>query len=147
MIKKIKVKEDYQIDESVARRYTPIKDIKAIIYLTKMCDGNILEIGCNEGVTTNELCKFNPNKKIYAVDYIDSTNTMSQEQRKETPQKIGHLIHKNCNVKIINKSSQELDFFELEDVGFIFIDGDHSFEAVKKIPKNPLNTFSKEEKE
>lgn len=132
MIKKISYPDcDYIIDESIPR-YTPTKDIKVVLWLSRKCDGNILEIGCNTGITTNELCRFNPEKKIYALDYLQANQTMSEEQKKEAPKKIGSLIKKDCNVEIINKNSRDFNFFDLDNVGFIFIDGDHSFESVKK---------------
>jgi precorrin-6B methylase 2 len=143
MIKKIFYPDcECDIDESIPR-YTPTKDIKAVIWLSRKCDGNILEIGCNSGITTNELCKFNPDKKIYALDYLQASQTISEEQKKEVPDKIGSLINKNCNVEIINKNSREFDFNDLKDVGFIFIDGDHSFESVKRDTEQSMNYIFK----
>lgn len=131
MIKKLKVPEiKWEFDESIPR-LTVIKDLKAIVHLTRMCNGNIMEIGCHIGTTTNELCRANPSKKIYALDYVGLDGTMAKEQKKEMPKEIGALIKKEYNFQIINKKSQEFNFFEMNDVGFIFIDGDHSIEGVK----------------
>jgi SAM-dependent methyltransferase len=143
MIKRIKIpNKNWDIDETIPR-YTQIKDVKAILYLIQFCEGNILEIGCNTGITTNEFCRFYPMKKIYAVDYMDSNKTMVKEQKRETPTTIGSLVNNRKNCILINKKSQDLNMYDLEDVGFIFIDGDHSYEAVKEDTKKSIEYIFK----
>lgn len=95
-------------------------------------DGAILEIGCREGSTTFCLASFFPERQIYGLDYSAGT-TMLPEQQNEQSGEIGKHADFMPNVRIYDTNSRTLDYSIFpERVSTIFIDGDHSYEGVKR---------------
>lgn len=141
MIKKIKYPQlDYILDAKP--RWTQIEDVKLIIYLSKMINGNIVEIGCNKGITTCDISKFNPDKKIFAVDFLNN-KSLSKNQIKEIPLEIGSEA-KNCkNIVWINKDSKLLNFNVFKNVEYFIIDGDHSLEGIRNDTEKAINYLKK----
>jgi hypothetical protein len=119
-----------KLQENIAR-WTPVNDLRVLLYLAAQTPGNILEIGCNEGITTKELAVAFPARKVYGVDYIGPVVTMCPDQRWERPAHIGVHCLDIPNAIIFNQLSSNLDYSTCPGVNFIFIDGDHTYEGVK----------------
>jgi SAM-dependent methyltransferase len=122
------------VDEA-APRFTAPHEVQALCWLARQTRGDILEIGCNEGRTTGDLARNNPDKRVFAVDYAGRDDTLCAGQKHEKPlaARIGHLARHLPNVTIRNLNSQQINLARkpLSSVRFIFIDGDHSYAGVK----------------
>lgn len=105
--------------------WTPERDVRVLIHLIENSTGDILEIGCAAGHTTRIIAEQFPTRQVFAVDW-------SSEQNKDTckPQVICEHAAGMSNVHVINVESQSVTY--PESIGFVFIDGDHSLEGVKK---------------
>jgi len=117
-----------------APQYTAPHEIAFLCWCAQHCPGNVLEIGCNYGRTTQALARTNPSKTVYAVDRT-TISGLAPEQIGETPVfgLAGRLAWKEPNVALFNLPNgitPEL-ISELK-VGMVFIDGDHAYEGVKR---------------
>lgn len=93
--------------------------------------GNILEIGTHFGLTARCIAVHCPNKLVFTVDYIAEKPTMLPQQVHEMPtlDTIGVWVRGLPNVFISLQDSKTFDYTG-KDIGFVFIDGDHSTEGV-----------------
>lgn len=111
---------------------TNLSAVKLLIWLCRKVKGNIVEIGTHAGYTTAFLSKYNPDKYIYTIDYLDPS-VMCKEQSGESP---GEGWGKRCrdlkNVLMIQRNSRTLDYGMFVNPALVFIDGDHSYEGVKE---------------
>lgn len=115
------------VPEKKYRQYMNDFECSIICYYAQKSNGNIIEIGCNEGNTTKDIALSCPDKIIYAIDTYTSTNKIQQV---ECPQEIGKYVKEFKNVQIIER--ENFDKIKYENIGCCFIDGDHSYEGVKK---------------
>ena len=85
-----------------------------------------MEIGCHRGELTRLLGHQFPERKVYAVDLPAAGDLMLAEQSTEglPEDRIAELAKEYPNVSILLADSKTLDY--PPDVGFIFIDADHS---------------------
>lgn len=114
-------------------RFTPKNDVAAIVGLCRGISGNIVEVGCNAGVTTRNLALNMPTKLIYAVDYIGHERTMIADQAGENPERgIFSEAEHLQNVVCIHSKGENVNYEALCEVGTVFIDGDHTYEGVEK---------------
>jgi hypothetical protein len=121
-------------------RWTPAHEVQYLCWLAQQTQGGILEIGCNEGRTTRELALANPNRFVMGVDYTGPDDTLCPGQKGEKPaaEFIGCHAQMLTNVQIFNTQSGHLanvlpDIRQNKPpIGFIFIDGDHSYRGVKE---------------
>lgn len=113
-------------------RYTSPHEVKFLCWLASFQCANLLEIGCNMGVTTRDLATYHADKRVYAVDHSAAQDSMvaAQKGEKPTPGTVGLFASHLPNVQVIDQPSGDLDYYSLEKVGFVFIDGDHSYEGV-----------------
>jgi hypothetical protein len=112
--------------------WMPRTEIAALCYYAKMCGGNIVEIGCNEGNTTAALAFNNLDRRIYAIDWTQSTDKMISEQHGEKPQALGKYAREFSNVEIIGADSSLIHYDPEWNVRMIFIDGGHDYAQVKR---------------
>jgi precorrin-6B methylase 2 len=116
--------------------FTPAHDVKVVIgeFAEHTDGGNILEIGCNLGWTTRELALAFPNSIVYAVDWPPAGQSMSAHQRGEAPswEKSCEAARALPNVLPIIADSRKLTPGMFREVTRVFIDGDHSYEGVKR---------------
>lgn len=123
--------------------WTPHHEVKYLCWLARQVTGDILEIGCNNGQTTLELAIACPDKTVYGCDWTGAP-TMCDSQRGEQPDpaRFCELARHLPNVRVFNCKSEELAYESL-DLGLIFIDGDHSYEGVKKDTEKALSYFAR----
>lgn len=118
-------------------RLTPPGDVLALLELINThSTGNILEIGCSQGLTTRDIAINFPHKKIYAVDTLGAVNS---EQVNEKPNRdtICRWARHLPNVEVVAVDSQTFDFYQFcPDFDFAFIDGDHTYDGVKRDTEN-----------
>jgi hypothetical protein len=120
-------------------RWTCAYEVQLLCWLAQQTKGGILEIGCNEGRTTRELALANPHRFVMGVDYTGCDDTLCPEQKREKPHATAVGRHANmlANVQVFDTKSAELPRVlpNIRDnqppIGFIFIDGDHSYRGVK----------------
>jgi predicted O-methyltransferase YrrM len=100
-----------------------------------------LEIGVSLGSTTELLLKTSPNLKLYGIDpykyYVDwnGNQIIDGDTYMETMLK-AVSPYKSRFTHLKMTSDEAADLFENESLDFIFIDGLHSFEQVKKDCEN-----------
>jgi len=100
-----------------------------------------LEIGCSEGDTSIFLLSSNPNLRLISIDPYVEYLDWNGNQLNDRP----NLFHKtkkrlssysNRFVLIRDYSDNAISQFENESLDFIFIDGLHTYEQVKKDCEN-----------
>jgi hypothetical protein len=121
-----------ELDEATPR-LTSAKEVKFLCWLAHQTDGNIVEIGCNKGLTTRDLARTNPGKLVYAVDYFASRSRLNDRQRGERPSPDEFCVHAREleNVVVLHAESARLNYGALRGVKLVFIDGDHTFDGVR----------------
>lgn len=107
--------------------WTSIGDLRVLLWLCSQANGDILEIGCNEGLTLMHLATTFPGRKIYGVDW--SRNRLEGALLDEKPAIIGRLARGLPNVTIFDCDSKTLTY--PKGLGLIFVDGDHTRAGVE----------------
>jgi len=123
-----------------------IYEAQWLIWMSQKTTGSILEIGTHYGGTTRNLARANPDKIIYTVDWVTDTPTMREEQRATdmpTLENVGKLAQGIPNVIQILQNSWDFDYAG-KDIGFVFIDGDHSYEGVRADTELALKSYRDE---
>jgi SAM-dependent methyltransferase len=140
--------------------YTPPNEIRLIVYYSMLTSGKILEVGCNKGTTTYELATYNPDREVIAIDYTDESivygdidptlgipikigrnNGHPQDLETPTIEEFGCKVRDLNNVVLINQDSKTYEYDE--DIHFIFIDADHTYEGVKADTDKALEHINK----
>jgi len=107
-----------------------LEEARWLCHKAAKSQGNILEIGCHHGVTTRELAMHNPDRIIFAVDFLGAP--VNPEQAVETPdlEMVATAARGMTNVFISLQDSRSFDYTG-KNIRLVFIDGDHSYRAVK----------------
>lgn len=118
---------------------------KGLVPIIKKLTGELVgcEIGVCHGFTTEYFLKNIPNiKKIYAIDpyptYVDWNGVkLTEERQQETKNRCAKRLSNYSNIDLIyNTSSDFVSNIQDNELDFIFIDGDHSYEATLADIKN-----------
>lgn len=119
------------VDETIPR-LTSAREVKFLCWLAQGTEGNVVEIGCNKGLTTRDLALTNPTKFVYAVDYFVRRQDHDWQicERPSAEELCVYARHLR-NVVVLHADSAQLNYEALVDVDLIFIDGDHTFEGVR----------------
>lgn len=104
------------------------------------------EIGVYQGEYSEALCKSNPNATLYSIDPWKPHSEYTAFLKKETFESAYKMAKKrlskhNC-IMIRKKSLDAVKDFKDESLDFVYIDGDHSFEACT----NDISQWSKKVK-
>ncbi len=109
-----------------------VAELQWLVWKASQTTGNLVEIGTCHGATTAVLAHAFPTRKIWTVDWLVN-NRLLPEQALEMPRasSVGRLAMGFNNVIQLLQDSRLLDYSRLGPVGFVFIDGDHSYDGVK----------------
>jgi predicted O-methyltransferase YrrM len=114
---------------------------RGLLEVIKSLEGKLVgvEIGVCNGVTSELFAKGISNiEKIYAVDnypsFVDWDGTrVTEERQAETMRRCKERLSKYPNIEFVYKSSEEFaPTIQDNSLDFIFIDGDHSYNATLK---------------
>ena len=114
---------------------------RGLVEPIKKLQGDLIgvEVGVCNGVTSELYAQEIPNiKKLYAVDnypsFVDWDGTrVTEERQAETMHRCEERLSKYSNIEFVYKSSVEFgESLENDSIDFVFIDGDHSYEATLK---------------
>lgn len=112
--------------------FTSESDIRALIWLASLTDGPILEMGCNQGITTFNLAIRFPKRCVKGVDWGGEPTMLEIQKAEQSPSAdIGKYAKWLPNVIIMDRNLQDCTAADLGACGFVFIDGDHSEPAVR----------------
>jgi glycosyltransferase involved in cell wall biosynthesis len=127
---------------SLNRQYTSDYDVKALLRLFKRVRGNYLELGCHRGLTLMQFCYNFPDAICYGVDSSDGAGIPSN-QRTECPRReeIGSHVRAFKNACVFDQKIENFLIGQLDDVAFVFIDSDHTYEGVKAATEKVLHHF------
>ncbi len=127
-------------------RWTSPQDVQVLCLLARHVPGAIIELGCNQGRTLRELALANPGRPCIGVDF-SATGEMCREQANERPAKgqIGMYANGLPGVEIRDARSYEvLDTFPIwPPLGFIFVDGSHTDEGVRRDSEAAFRYFER----
>ena len=114
---------------------------KGLVEPISKLEGNLIgvEVGVCNGVTSELFAqKISNINKLYAVDnypsFVDWDGTrVTEERQAETMRRCKERLAKYPNVEFVYKSSVEFGETLFDDsIDFVFVDGDHSYEATLK---------------
>ena len=118
----------------ISDTWYPAKDLPVILERKENLKG--IEIGVSHGGTTHYLLESLPNSHIIGIDPYEVYSQMfDTEQSFETFKKLMKLYPDRITF-IQSTSDEAVDKIEDESVDFIFVDGYHSNEQVKKDIEN-----------
>lgn len=125
------------------RQYTPDLDVMALIWLAQRVEGNYLEVGCHQGLTLMQVAYNYPERFHYGIDCTGPT-AMPSGQAIERPNvyELGWQVRAFRNVRVIDSDFDTFDLSRLENVAFVFLDSDHSYDGVKRCTEKVLAYFA-----
>lgn len=125
---------DFDVAIEDCKLATRIDEVKLLCWLAKESNANVLEIGTHLGATTRALAlAVGDGRIVFSVDYISDNPTMSPEQSQEMPtlETVGREARGLKNVFLAIQKSETFSY-DGKNIGFVFIDGDHSYSGVMK---------------
>ena len=110
-------------------------EIKILSWTLQQLVGDYIELGVNQGATAINICRNNPKKKIWGVDFTESIQ-LHEGQKSEQPnsETIGLYCKDEPNFTLLNANSWNVKM--PDHIGMVFIDANHSYEGVKKDTEN-----------
>jgi glycosyltransferase involved in cell wall biosynthesis len=124
--------------------FTRQLDVEGLIMLAKQTSGNILEIGCHEGLTTMQFAYNFPERIVYGIDYSGKDPGICDEQSAEQPREdqIGRKVKMFRNTVIFDQLFERFNMNQLADVGFVFYDADLTYVGAKTSTEKVLEYFA-----
>ncbi|MGB3389540.1 MAG: class I SAM-dependent methyltransferase [Pseudaminobacter sp.] len=119
----------------LTKRFMNPGELEVLIALVRSVSPKaVIEIGVNEGRTAKAiLANVDGIEKYIGVDVPPGYVTAREVQRKEVPEKPGHLASGDGRFELMLRPRGSMDLSESDFPGLfdaVFIDGDHGFEAV-----------------
>lgn len=118
-------------------------EVRLLCLLAARQEGNILEVGTHYGDTTKELAyAIGPRRLVFSADFITDNPTMHDRQRGEMPSMdtVGRAARGIPNVRFLFGDSKHINYHGM-DIGFVFIDGDHTLDGVRSDTEHVLQAF------
>lgn len=113
-------------------------EVQWLVHKAKYCPGNILEIGTFEGATALELASAYPDRMVHCLDQTPEELEHSSYGLKAD--RICFKARHLSNVKL-RLVGDAFKYTEEDNIGFVFIDGDHSWEGVRYDTEKALFWF------
>lgn len=126
--------------------FTPDHDLQLLYWLGEQTTRDIVEIGCNKGITTALLADAFMDKTIIGVDCAE-VRIRNRAQAVEQPSvtEMGMHARNRSNVLLVDCDSAGFSYEAFApDASMIFIDGDHTFGGVKLDSERALAFLSKQ---
>lgn len=117
---------------------TSPNEVRWLVAKLRNVPGNVAEIGTFRGETAVEFAKAYPTRTIYAVDLPITDSKNYQVGKSEAA--IGELARGEPNVKVLTQG-RAFAYTPDKNIGFVFIDGDHSWEGVRFDTEKALHWF------
>ncbi len=119
-------------------------EVQLLCYLADGTAGNLLEIGTNFGRTTRALAIHCRPRIVYGLDWVTDRPSMDPAQVNEMPtiQSVGRHARDLPNVRIALHNSADFDYTG-KNIGFVFIDGDHTIAGVRTDTELAVSAFEK----
>ncbi|MCW5555104.1 MAG: glycosyltransferase [Verrucomicrobiae bacterium] len=123
--------------------FTRQLDVEALVSIARQTTGNILEIGCHEGLTSMQFAFNFPERTVYGIDYSGKNPGISPEHANEQPEpeQIGCKARGFRNVTVFDRHFGGFDMGQLADVGFVFYDADLTYAGIKSATEKVLHYF------
>ena len=115
---------------------TPERDLRLLIHEASLTRGGIIEVGCRDGTTTLELSLAFPDRPIYGVDFSWTNICPQQAGERIRPEDFCVHARNRPNVVPIFKPFEEIAPLVFQDVGVVFIDGDHTYRCCAEIRRS-----------
>lgn len=113
-------------------RFTPEHDVRVLLHEISKTKGNIIEVGCNRGVTTLELALAFPDRLVYAVDCPWVGMCESQMWERVSFSEFCEFARDFPNVLPIMHPFETLRPELFHNVGVVFVDGNHTYHGCKR---------------
>lgn len=115
------------------------RETKFLCWLAGQCWGNMVELGCNYGLTSRQLCLHNPRMDLFGVDYTAEPleGPQAHEQPKGKDQIGKHALNLR-NFHVVHCKSAEVDYASLPRIRKVFVDANHSYDSVKADSESAL---------
>lgn len=89
------------------------------------------EIGVRQGAYSARLCRKNPNIELYCIDPWSALGNKYPQEKQDKIYAVAQKNLKKYNATLIRKTSMDaLSDFDNDSLDFVYIDGDHKFDAV-----------------
>src|SRR3989344_1807546 len=113
--------------------FTNYQERETLYNLAKSLNGGsvIVEVGSHLGATSCMLALANKNNKVYCVDTWKNDGQMP-DRSKDTFEEFKNNTKDFSNIIALRGTSEEVVKNFNEKIDLLFIDGDHSYEGVKK---------------
>jgi hypothetical protein len=136
--------EKVQLSSEDTGSWCEPREVRWLCWKAAQCEGNLLEIGTFRGGLTRELALHCPAKTVHSVDWHNPAGPihLCDQQKPEmlSEDAIGALADQK-NVSQWNCNSRQFKYRPIWHIGFVFIDGDHTFEGVKADSENAFASF------
>jgi len=104
-------------------------DLEALRYCAVNSKGKSVNIGVFDGLSTYFIGKNNPNLQVYGIDAYMGMNAQNTEVDHEHVLKAKQNLSRLENTHLIVGLSSDIAQSWIDDIGFLFIDDNHSAEA------------------
>ena len=108
------------------------KDLSGVYVEIGTCWGNFADFLLSSTPCSKLFC-IDPYKKFQDLEYVDSLNTMTQEEMDAKFLAVQNKLKKSFGERITmlrNLSTDAASLFEDNSLDFVYIDGNHMFDAV-----------------
>lgn len=117
---------------------TGADEIRWLLTKAEHVPGNILEVGVFHGETTLEFARAYPKRLVYALDL--KAEDIPKFFREMSVANICEAAKNEPNVRLLLQG-RDFEYTESKNIGFVFIDGDHSWEGVRYDTEKALRWF------
>lgn len=119
--------------DDISKRYMNPGELETLATLVaRVKPKRMIEFGCNEGRTAKVMLREFPIQSYVGVDVLPGYQFTCKVQSREVPKDPGHLAMHDHRFQLLLRARGTWDLTpdDLRQADVIFIDGDHSYDAV-----------------